>query len=72
MSIERTMGGFRGFDIECDKCGQSQYLDFDWGNFRGAIAEAKTSGWKIFKDEHEDWIHICRDCQENPKEEESK
>ena len=69
MSIERTMGGFTGFDIDCDKCGQSQYLDYNWDNFQGAIAEAKESGWRIFKDEHEEWIHICRDCQEKSREE---
>ena len=63
MSIERVQGGFTGFDIECDICEQSEYLDFDWDNFLGAISEAKTYGWKVFKNEHDEWMHTCRDCQ---------
>jgi len=62
MSIERTMGGFMGFDIECDICGQSTYLDYYWDNFQGAIAEAKSCGWKI-KYVNGEWEHICFDCQ---------
>lgn len=52
MTIERTLGGFTGFDIECDICGQSTYLDFGWDDFLNAIAEAKAYGWRIFKNEH--------------------
>lgn len=63
MTIEQTMGGFMGFDIECDKCGQSEYLDYYWDNFQGAIAEAKSSGWKINYVNGE-WEHTCLDCQE--------
>lgn len=63
MSIERVMGGFTGFDIECDTCGQVQYLDFDWQHLREAVAEAKRSGWKIYKDEDGEWCHQCQDCQ---------
>jgi len=50
-----------GFDIECDICGQSEYLDYSWDNLQGAIAEAKSSGWKIGKKSGE-WTHICSNC----------
>lgn len=69
MSIEQTMGGFTGFDIECDICGQPEYLDYGWDNLQGAIAEAKSSGWKI---RHAgqlsgEWECTCSDCQEEEK-----
>lgn len=66
MSIEKTIGGFTGFDIECDSCGQSAYLDCGWDNLQGAIAEAKSSGWKI-KNVNGEWECICLDCQEKEK-----
>ena len=62
MSIERTMGGFTGFDMECNGCGQVEYFDFDWDNFNAMIAEAKAGGWKIFKDEYGEWMHFCSEC----------
>ena len=32
MSIERVMGGFTGFDIECNTCGQTHSFSYscDW------------------------------------------
>lgn len=62
MSLERV-GGFTGFDITCDICGESEYLDFGWDNFQGAIAEAKARGWKAYKDEDDEWCHKCQTCQ---------
>lgn len=64
MSIERTMGGFMGFDIECDTCGETEYLDFDWEDFQGAIAEAKQRGWKSYKNKDGEWCHKCLTCQD--------
>jgi hypothetical protein len=63
MTIERVMGGFTGFDITCEICDQTEYLDFDWESFREAVAEAKTRGWKAYKDEDGQWCHICWGCQ---------
>lgn len=68
--IERTPGGFTGFDIECDSCGQSTYLDYGWDNFRAAIAEAKSFGWRIeFESISGEWEHTCPDCQDKEKAE---
>lgn len=67
MSIDRVMGGFTGFDIECDICGVTEYLDFDWENFREAVAEAKVRAWKAYKDEDDQWCHKCPDCQKKEK-----
>jgi len=63
MTIERVLGGFTGFDIECDICEITQYLDFDWEEFNAAIAEAKASGWRSYKDEDGEWRHECPECQ---------
>ena len=63
MSIEKVMGGFTGYDITCEICGQTEYLDFDWENFKAAVAEAKERGWKTWKDEDGQWCHICSICQ---------
>ena len=63
MSIEKTIGGFTGFDIECDICGQSEYLDYSWDNFQGATVEAASSGWRL-RYIHNIWECVCSDCQE--------
>ena len=62
MTIEQTQGGFMGFDIECNICGTNEYLDFDWENFRAAVADAKERGWKIYKNEDGEWCHKCPEC----------
>ncbi|MHB8053636.1 MAG: hypothetical protein ACYDH3_00060 [Candidatus Aminicenantales bacterium] len=49
MSIERAPGGFTGFDLICDECGESVYLDYDWNQFKAAVADAKEQGWGIRK-----------------------
>ena len=67
MSIEQTIGGFMGFDIECDICDKSEYLDYGWDNFQGAIAEAKSFGWKI-KHINGEWECTCSDCQKKKEE----
>jgi hypothetical protein len=63
MTIDKVVGGFTGFDIECDTCGKTQYLDFDWESFREAVAEAKENGWRSYKDEDGEWRHKCPECQ---------
>jgi hypothetical protein len=61
MSIEKTPGGFTGFDMTCDICGKTIYLDFERDDFIGAIREAKQSGWRITKIA-DDWEHYCPAC----------
>jgi len=53
-------GGISGFDMDCDECGQTEFFDRTY--FKDFIAEAKMSGWKIFKDEVGDWTHLCPSC----------
>jgi hypothetical protein len=53
-------GGISGFDIECDKCGQAE--NFDRTYFRDFIADAKSEGWKMVRDEAGDWTHLCPTC----------
>ena len=54
MTIERE--GI-GFIVECDKC--SNYFNVDSEFFQDAVDELKREGWKIRKDENDEWIHIC-------------
>lgn len=61
--IEQVRGGFTGFDIECDSCGLSIYLDYYWDNLQGAIAEAKSDGWKIER-VNDEWRHMCPECRQ--------
>ena len=53
-------GGISGFDMECDECGETEFFDRTY--FQEFIADAKASGWKIFKDYAGDWAHLCLEC----------
>ena len=64
MTIERVMGGFTGFDLECDECEETRYLNWDWEDFNSAVAEAKALGWKAHKDHYGNWNHLCPNCAE--------
>lgn len=61
MGIEKTMGGFTGFDIECDHCEETEYLDYDWTNLQGAVSEARSFGWTI-QYIHDEWECVCPEC----------
>jgi len=64
MTIEKVEGGFTGYDITCDNCGESEYLDIEWENpFSAVVAEAKELGWKSVRVNGE-WEHRCPRCQE--------
>lgn len=58
-------GGISGFDIECDECGQSE--NFDRTYFQDFINEAKSCGWKMFRDEKGEWMHLCQTCEGEEK-----
>lgn len=52
---------FKNFIITCDVCGDDEGLDeYD---FFDAVNEAKSNGWKIFKEQGE-WMHKCPSCAE--------
>lgn len=33
------------------------------GSFRECIIEAKEEGWRIYKNEDDEWCHICPFCK---------
>ncbi len=68
VSITRVDGGFTGFDLICDECGETVYLDYDWDQFKAAVADAKEMGWKIRKNRDGQWENICPECQEAERE----
>lgn len=48
------------FVWRCDRCGCS--VQFPPNDFWGALAEIKSRGWEISRDE-EGWGHVCRRCR---------
>lgn len=43
----------------CDKCDDESIFV---GEYSECINEAKTEGWRIYKDADELWCHICPMC----------
>ena len=63
MSIEKVEGGFTGYDLACDECGDIEYIDVDWDSPWGEVlAEIKARGYKSVK-AGEGWEHLCPSCQ---------
>lgn len=44
----------------CDDCGEHSEIG---DNFNQVISDIKADGWKIYKDENGDWIHLCTSCR---------
>lgn len=47
--------------LECDRrtCYVQEEFEGDWNS---CIAQAKKRGWKISKDDHNEWYHKCPVC----------
>lgn len=54
--------GISGFDMECDTCGQAQFFNRTY--FIDMIVDAKASGWHMFKDDKNEWVHVCPSCRQ--------
>lgn len=48
--------------VNCDFCEYQGFFEFGEDEFAGMIEEMKESGWKVFKDENDEWTHKCPDC----------
>ena len=58
--IRRTNGRWVLF---CDGC--SNYMEFEkWQMFQDVIVEARSLGWKVRKNDEEEWEHFCPSCAE--------
>jgi hypothetical protein len=53
------------FVWKCDRCGCKAV--FPPGNFWAALAELKSRGWEIDRDE-DGWGHTCRKCRKTSAE----
>lgn len=49
------------YNITCDHC-SIEYLETEADNFTEAIAELKREGWRVFKNEDDEWTHSCLNC----------
>lgn len=59
MSIDRD--GYNGpISFCCDDCGEVE--ETRCAEFSGALAKAKSHGWKAYKDKNDEWQHACPDC----------
>lgn len=65
MSIEKHKGKI---GLLCDECGNElknpngSAAWYDSEDFDVMIADAKDSGWKLFKNDRGVWEHTCDDC----------
>jgi len=60
MTIERERYN-SPITIMCDGRKCPEYIDTETSDFQGAIAKAKSRGWRpvlILKE----WSHLCKDC----------
>lgn len=65
MTINRVLGGFRGYDIYCDKCNREGYIDIEWdAPLREVLAGAEDKGWQIVRVNGE-WKHRCLSCRKD-------
>ena len=48
-------------DMYCDECDNEEHFE---GAFMECIDEAKSAGWRFWKDIHDQWAHKCPDCVE--------
>ena len=53
---------FTTFTASCDACGVEE-LDTEETDFRDAVSAVKMAGWKIQRDKHGNWEHLCPDCR---------
>lgn len=45
----------------CDRRGCQVEKEFE-GDWQACIAQAKRTGWKISKNDHNEWYHKCPGC----------
>jgi hypothetical protein len=60
MTIENSES-FRGFEVYCDFCNESESYDFGRDEWSELMAEMKSDGWKTFKEDGV-WKHKCPGC----------
>jgi hypothetical protein len=58
MTVERQHGMIL---FICDNCGED--FDSDTDEFMEAVTALKDEGWKIAKNEDDDWVHFCPGCK---------
>ena len=51
--------------MSCDFCDEE--YESNTTDFMEMISEAKSEGWKIFKDERGSWTHKCPKCSRKRK-----
>lgn len=44
----------------CDNCGNEFSIAGSW---RDAWEAAKEEGWRCFKDDDDEWTHLCEECR---------
>lgn len=52
--------GMLTFVANCEDCPEQHVTDED--DFFSALAEIKREGWRVTKDETDNWIHLCPNC----------
>jgi hypothetical protein len=52
------------FVADCDHCG-TKSMDTDEHDFMAAVQRIKRAGWKVQRDGHGNWEHVCPGCQED-------
>ena len=59
MSHERN-GQLHTFS--CDSCGENE-IEISSHDFNEAWEEAKSEGWRCFKNDDDEWEHRCPECR---------
>lgn len=58
MTIERQKGKIT---LMCNVC-DDEYDTYDPEDFADMLKDAKRDGWSVFKDDDDDWVHMCPNC----------
>lgn len=51
---------FEEMTVTCDDCHDEITIA---GTFQECIAELKSYGWRVVKDEYDNYTHFCRQCE---------
>lgn len=62
--IERQYGKI---SLICDTCGDYFGDDYTSDEFRDLLNDAKSDGWRTFRNDHEEWEHKCGVCMEEQR-----
>lgn len=52
--------GMLTYVANCEDCPEQLVTDEE--EFFDALAQIKREGWRVTKDDMDNWIHLCPDC----------